>query len=98
MKILIVSNLYPPIAFGGYEVECAGVVERLREHHDVRVLTSRPGGAEVPDDPEIWREVSLNIMQRVEHHHARRDRNFVVHCRSAAGIAAEHSQDCFSHR
>jgi len=59
MKLLVVSNLYPPIAFGGYEVECAGVVERLREHHDVRVLTSRPGGAEVPDDPEIWRELDL---------------------------------------
>jgi glycosyltransferase involved in cell wall biosynthesis len=59
MKLLVVSNLYPPIAFGGYEVECAGVVERLREHHDVRVLTSRPGGVEVPDDPEIWRELDL---------------------------------------
>lgn len=40
MRILVVSSLYPPIAFGGYEVECAGVVERLREHHDVLVLTS----------------------------------------------------------
>jgi len=60
MRILIVSNLYPPIAFGGYEVECAGVVERLREQHDVRVLTSKPpAGTEVPEDPEVWRELEL---------------------------------------
>ena len=31
MRILVVSTLYPPVAFGGYEVECSGVVERLRE-------------------------------------------------------------------
>lgn len=60
MRILIVSNLYPPIAFGGYEVECAGVVERLREQHDVRVLTSKPpDGTEVPQDPQVWRELEL---------------------------------------
>ena len=59
MKILVVSNLYPPIAFGGYEVECAGVVERLRERHDVRVLTSKPGGADVLSDPQVWRELDL---------------------------------------
>lgn len=40
MRILVTSTLYPPIAFGGYEVDCSGVVERLREHHDVLVLTS----------------------------------------------------------
>ena len=40
MRILVVSTLYPPVAFGGYEVECSGVVERLREHHEVLVLTS----------------------------------------------------------
>jgi glycosyltransferase involved in cell wall biosynthesis len=40
MRILVVSTLYPPVAFGGYEVECSAVVERLRERHDVRVLTS----------------------------------------------------------
>jgi glycosyltransferase involved in cell wall biosynthesis len=59
MRILIVSNLYPPIAFGGYEVECAGVVERLREQHDVRVLTSKADGAELPEQPEVWRELEL---------------------------------------
>src|SRR5277367_6206276 len=40
MRILVVSALYPPVAFGGYEVECSGVVERLRERGEVLVLTS----------------------------------------------------------
>jgi glycogen(starch) synthase len=40
VRVLVVSTLYPPVAVGGYEVECAGVVERLRERHDVLVLTS----------------------------------------------------------
>jgi glycogen(starch) synthase len=42
-RVLVVSNLYPPAVLGGYEVECSGVVERLREEHDVLVLTSRRG-------------------------------------------------------
>ncbi len=40
MRILIVSNLFPPVVRGGFEVECSGVVERLSRHHDVLVLTS----------------------------------------------------------
>jgi glycosyltransferase involved in cell wall biosynthesis len=40
MRILIVSNLYPPAAIGGYEIECAAVAEHLARRHEVRVLTS----------------------------------------------------------
>ena len=40
MRILVVSTLYPPVALGGYEVECSSVAERLAEQHDVLVLTS----------------------------------------------------------
>jgi glycosyltransferase involved in cell wall biosynthesis len=41
VRILVVSNIYPPVVRGGYEVECSGVVERLRASgHDVHVLTS----------------------------------------------------------
>ncbi|HEY5478459.1 MAG TPA: glycosyltransferase family 4 protein [Gaiellaceae bacterium] len=44
MRILVISNLYPPAVRGGYEVECAGVVRHLRERGDeVTVLTSRRG-------------------------------------------------------
>ena len=41
MRILIVSNLYPPYYLGGYELHCAQVAEGLhRAGHDVYVLTS----------------------------------------------------------
>ncbi len=44
MKILMVSNLYPPYYVGGYELRCSLVAEGLRQRgHDVRVLTSRYG-------------------------------------------------------
>lgn len=40
MRILVISDLYPPVAFGGYERQCAALVNGLRERHDVVVLTS----------------------------------------------------------
>ncbi|WP_445149022.1 glycosyltransferase [Baekduia sp. Peel2402] len=48
MRILVTSTLYPPIALGGYERECAIVVGRLRQEHDVLVLTSNWDVADVP--------------------------------------------------
>jgi glycosyltransferase involved in cell wall biosynthesis len=39
-RILVLSNLFPPAVHGGYEIECATVVEHLRERHRVLVLTS----------------------------------------------------------
>jgi glycosyltransferase involved in cell wall biosynthesis len=41
MKILVVTNLYPPHHQGGYELRCKQVVDHLhRLAHDVRVVTS----------------------------------------------------------
>jgi glycogen synthase len=41
MKILVVTNLYPPHHIGGYELGCRDVVEGLRARgHEVNVLTS----------------------------------------------------------
>lgn len=72
MKILIVSNLYPPHYMGGYELRCASVAKALREAgHEVRVMTSRYGL-----DPEQQRalrdrEVAGIRVQRVlgQYHH-----------------------------
>ena len=53
MKILVVTNLYPPQHVGGYEIGCRDVVEKLRARgHAVRVLTSsfRNGKTENPAD------------------------------------------------
>lgn len=42
MKVLIVSNLYPPHHHGGYELRCAQVADHLLANgHEVRVVTSR---------------------------------------------------------
>ncbi len=41
MKILIVSNLYPPHHQGGYELRCRQVCEYLQQRgHEIRVVTS----------------------------------------------------------
>jgi glycogen(starch) synthase len=45
MRILVISNLYPPNVIGGYERLCFEVAAGLAElGHDVTVLTSRFGG------------------------------------------------------
>ena len=57
MRILVISNLYPPAARGGYEVLCAETVKRLSENHEVTVLTSRHAG--LPSEPGIVRELEF---------------------------------------
>ncbi|HWX51916.1 MAG TPA: glycosyltransferase family 4 protein [Solirubrobacteraceae bacterium] len=59
MRVLIVSNLYPPVTFGGYEEECASVTEHLARRHDVLVLTSTPDGEQVPAQPGVRRELTF---------------------------------------
>lgn len=59
MRILVTSTLFPPVALGGYERECAVVVDRLRRDHDVLVLTSDAtlDGPAPPPDPAVRREL-----------------------------------------
>ncbi len=41
MKILVISNLYPPHEIGGYEIRCRDVCGRLKSYgHEIHVLTS----------------------------------------------------------
>lgn len=52
MKILVVSNLYPPHYVGGYELRCEVAVRALRARgHTVRVLTSDHRAGSVPAGP-----------------------------------------------
>lgn len=55
MRILVLSDLFPPVAFGGYELECAALVERLRLRHDVLVLTSSLRRDTAPPEGEVLR-------------------------------------------
>jgi glycosyltransferase involved in cell wall biosynthesis len=59
VRILVLSTFFPPVALGGYEVECAGVVERLREDHEVLVLTCEKDRRRVGAEPGVRRELAL---------------------------------------
>jgi glycosyltransferase involved in cell wall biosynthesis len=61
MRILAVSNLYPPVVRGGYEVECAGVLGALKQRgDDVLVLTSSLERERAPgDEAGVRRELAF---------------------------------------
>ncbi|MCP4108879.1 MAG: glycosyltransferase family 4 protein [Desulfobacteraceae bacterium] len=62
MKILVVSNLYPPYFVGGYELGCREVVEGLKEKgHKVRVLTSTYGIDKKEHNGEVYRWLKANF-------------------------------------
>lgn len=64
MRILAISNLYPPDVCGGYELGCQQVVDALRAcGHDVRVLTSAPRSPVAMPAPEyVMRTLHLSDM------------------------------------
>jgi glycosyltransferase involved in cell wall biosynthesis len=68
MRILIVSNLYPPLIIGGYELACSNVAEALSQRgHDIRVLTTWcpfPSKTKLP----TWVDRSLDMHCYVPHH------------------------------
>ncbi len=57
VRLLVLSNLYPPVVRGGYEVECRDVVDHLRATHEVTVLASSLGAADAPADPRVLRRL-----------------------------------------
>lgn len=61
MRVLIVSNLYPPTVLGGYELACAKVADGLRARgHAIRVLTSWSHLAPpAPRDPDVSHRLDL---------------------------------------
>lgn len=59
MRVLTLTNLYPPDVVGGYEIACAHVVDALRVRgHDVRVLTAAPRFP-APSAPHVLRRLRL---------------------------------------
>ena len=61
MRLLFISNLFPPVALGGYELACADVAERLRARgHEVSILTSSFRHDQVPAaEAGVWRLLKL---------------------------------------
>jgi glycosyltransferase involved in cell wall biosynthesis len=65
MRILVLSNLYPPDFIGGYELACSQVVDALRRHgHDVLVLTSAPR-IPVPPASHVRRTLKLTDVYNI---------------------------------
>jgi glycosyltransferase involved in cell wall biosynthesis len=59
VKVLVVSNLYPPDFIGGYELGCRQAVDALLARgHEVRVLTAAPR-TPVPHVPHVRRTLRL---------------------------------------
>jgi glycosyltransferase involved in cell wall biosynthesis len=65
VRVLVISDLYPPVACGGYELECASLVERLRRRHDVVVLTSTLDRRRAPPDSRVRRDLPVVPRGRV---------------------------------
>jgi glycosyltransferase involved in cell wall biosynthesis len=66
VKILVVSNLYPPDVMGGYEMGCQQVTDALRARgHHVDVLTSVAGHNVVPE-PHVHRRLHLTEIYDAE--------------------------------
>jgi glycosyltransferase involved in cell wall biosynthesis len=65
MKILVITNLYPPHEIGGYELRCRDVCDRLKASgHEIRIVTSNhkvAGRTEIPE-PHVSRKLRINGM------------------------------------
>ena len=61
MRILFISNLYPPFSIGGYEQICSDIAIRLQNlGHDVHVLTSSFRAQEIGHrEPGVYRRLKL---------------------------------------
>ena len=74
MRVLVLSNFYPPHHRGGYELGCRDVVEGLLlRGHDVRVLTSDTGVGRPTDDGRVLRRLRcIHWSERMKLRHVRR--------------------------
>jgi glycosyltransferase involved in cell wall biosynthesis len=61
VRILVLTNLYPPHAIGGYEERCRQTSDQLESRgHQIRILTSSHGQPPVPDDGRIARTLRIH--------------------------------------
>jgi glycogen(starch) synthase len=78
VKILVVSDVYPPHHVGGYELGCRDVADKLRARgHDVQVLTStfrinNSSGSE----PDVERSLQFNHLPDDPPHDKKKQLNF----------------------
>ena len=62
MRILFLSNFYPPASRGGYEQWCQEVLDGLRSGgHVVEVITSKHGKSSLQTSDPAWVHRSLYL-------------------------------------
>ena len=60
MRILFLTNMYPPYDIGGYEQVCQEVAQGLKARgHTVKILTSRYGTPSPNDEGDVMRSLHL---------------------------------------
>jgi glycogen synthase len=65
MRLLVVTNYYPPHFVGGYELGCKDIVEALKKRgHSVDVLTSNDGATKAAGEPNVSRSLRLKSRER----------------------------------
>jgi glycosyltransferase involved in cell wall biosynthesis len=67
VRILVLSNFYPPHFIGGYELACQEMVDTLTQRgHKVSVLTSTYGVARRIQEGHVWRYLTTNVGWNIE--------------------------------
>ena len=62
MRILVLTNFYPPYSLGGMELSCQETVKALTgQGHTVRILTSKHGAREATVDGTVSRVLNLEM-------------------------------------
>jgi len=62
MRILFLSNFYPPYEIGGEEQSCQDIVNHLkRRRHDAIVLTSTHGADNTVEEEGVYRRLALKM-------------------------------------
>jgi glycosyltransferase involved in cell wall biosynthesis len=87
VRILIITNLYPPHVIGGYEIACRRVAEGLRARgHEVEVLAGHAPLVSYDDPPYVHRVFALRGFEPVGPH-TREIADALVYERSASQYA-----------
>ena len=70
MRILVISNFYPPHFIGGYDLACREVVDALAARgHEVYVLTSTYGIGRRQRAGNVWRWLTTDLGWNIEEFH-----------------------------
>ena len=75
----------------------ARLAGQTRTAIDFRRTRATLAGFAVPAHREVGRLMRLNVMQRVEHNHARRDWHLVLNQLTAVAVTAKDFEGCVRH-